>query len=116
MRLLKWGPWQGGCSRGFPETPLWFCQHRIADKVCIRKPDPEGLEWGLLPGAAWGEGARSWGGAICGWGAGAPQPSLDGLPPTLHMTNGKTEMQRPKGHDQGPTARSSGGDRAPFFF
>lgn len=62
MRLLKWGPWQGGCSRGFPETPLWFCQQRIADKVCIRKPDPEGLEWGLLPGAAWGEGARSWGG------------------------------------------------------
>lgn len=46
-------PWHGGMRPQLPRNPVWFCRQGLADKVWLGEPDPVGLEWGLLPGAAW---------------------------------------------------------------
>lgn len=77
---------QGGMRPQLPRNPVWFCRQRLADKVWIGKPDPEGLGWDLLPGDAWGEGIRGGEQTNLWWGSPAPRANQDGLLRALHVT------------------------------
>lgn len=82
-------PGRAGCGCSFPETGVWFCRQKLADKVWIGKPDPKGLEGGLLQGTAWEEGPDR---SVVG--AEAPHPSWDRFSPYYKWTNQDPEMQR----------------------
>lgn len=103
MRLLKWGPGPEGegppplAGRGahsFSETQSCSADRDRPTRFAW-KPDPEGLEWGLLLGRL-GRGRQEWGAGPSVWG----QESLR-LPgwtsPSLHVTKGYTESQRHRG-------------------
>lgn len=50
--------WQSGLRPQLPRNPVWFADRDWLTRFRLESQTPEGLERGLLPGAAWGEGVR----------------------------------------------------------
>ena len=117
MRLLKRGPGpEGGgppplagraTATASQKASLVLLTERRADRVWIGKPDPAGLEWGLLSGAAWGEGIRRREQANPGWGQEPLMPARTDCVEPSALLRGKL---RPR-DTEGPSAKSTGDTR-----
>lgn len=113
MRLPKWGPGpEGGGAptpgsvgygHSFPESRSGSADERRTDGVGVGKPDPAGLERGLPPGAAWGEGVRRGEQANPGWAQEPLMPArTDRVEPSMLL------REKPRPRDAGgPTAKST---------